>query len=613
MPDLAGKTLGDFQVEALIGKGSMARVYRASQISLRRPVALKVLKEELFTPGLKIKRFLREAEALARLEHPHIVPIYAAGEAAPYYYFAMRLVPGGTLADAMARGIERKQAFDWLLSVCRGLAQAHGAGVIHRDMKPTNILLSGDSVLLADFGLAHLRDLSTLTQSGQILGTPLYMSPEQTLGEPPGPATDCFALGVLLYQLMTGEHPFVDLRQPLTRPSDQAELFHRIQNAAAIPPRQLAGDIPAALEAVILRAIARDPGSRYADAGAMLQAMEALEESLPHSGEPVRQAAPVAPPVEPPPEPPRTRATPGETAVDHPQAKLGNHESTAASSQFRFGRYEVLGELGHGGQGSVYRARDTLLGREVALKVLQGGWHAGSGLLEIFRKEAQIAASLNHPHIIPILDYGFTDQSPYLTMPIIEGPSLEKLIGAAKPLGLDFALQILLQTADALDCAHTSGILHLDVKPGNILLQKLRGRRNRVNVVLSDFTMAKLLSARRNAHDSKITSGTIPYASPEQLTNDNQALCPASDLFALGVIFHEMLTGRRLFSSAEPSIDRMLVLHSQILPPSSRTPGIPPGVDAMCLRLLERSPQARFQSAQELIAAVEALSAGFHK
>ncbi len=617
MLDLAGKLIGDFEIETLLGKGSMAQVYRAWQVSLRRAVALKVLEEEIFTPDERIQRFLREAEALARLEHPHIVPIYAAGEEAPYYYFAMRLVPGGTLAGAMQRGVRRSAALAWARQTCQALAYAHASGVVHRDLKPTNILLHDDVALLADFGLARLRDLSTLTHHGLILGTPLYMAPEQTLGRSADPAADCFALGVLLYQLFTGEHPFTDIRKAKLSTADQTSLFQRIQKAEFQPPSKAMPGFPAAIETVILRALARRPEDRYADAGAMLEELEAAgeafegEESVIHSMPPAREE-PVTSETQVLPR----DAGPGEATPPATRSSTVPPASMATPLTV-FGRYEVLGELGHGGQGIVYRARDPVLDRHVALKVLQGGWKADHRLIDLFTKEAQVAASLNHPHIIPILDFGLEDESPYLTMPVVEGPSLDRLIAEGRPLAVPFAFQVLVQTADALAFAHDAGILHLDIKPGNLLIRKSSRHASHVgldlygglgfpHVILTDFTMARVRQAEKeDVQAERLTSGTIPYASPEQLEDNRAALGPASDIFSLGVVLHEMLTGQRLFAGDDPSVTQTLVLHANVPPPSARVPGLPPEVDELCLHMLRRRPEDRFASAADVVAAGE--------
>ena len=284
--DLIGRRLGDYEIKHLVGRGSMARVYHAYQVPLRRHVALKVLEEAIFTPSKKIKRFFREAEAMARLEHPHIVPIYAAGQEAPYYFFAMQLAPGGSLRDAMRGAVPYNTAFDWIHQTCRGLAYAHASGVIHRDLKPSNVLLHHGVALLGDFGLARLRDATTITEKGFVLGTPLYMSPEQTLGEETvRSTTDCFALGVILYELLTGQHPFLDDEQKAgtgAQMNDQllSRLLIRIRNVDFKPPSSVDPDIPPAVENVILRALSRSPRDRYPDGAAMLLDLDEARRTL---------------------------------------------------------------------------------------------------------------------------------------------------------------------------------------------------------------------------------------------------------------------------------------------------------------------------------------------
>ncbi|HVR73037.1 MAG TPA: protein kinase [Planctomycetota bacterium] len=626
MPHLAGKTLGDFHVERLVGKGSMAAVYQAQQISLRRRVALKVLAEDMFTPSDKVKRFVREAEALARLEHPHIVPIYGAGEEPPYYFFAMRLVPHGTLAEAMRLGIDQATARVWARQICQALAFAHHSGIVHRDLKPSNVLLNDGVPLLCDFGLARLRDLSTMTQRGLKLGTPLYMSPEQTLGENAGAPADCFALGVLLHQMFTGRHPFVDLAEGPAEGIDVQTLFARIRKAELITPLATSPRMRRALEKVVLRALERRPEDRYADAGEMLRDLEEADRSLQESGHVVVSGfdGAASPAVESTagldaPEP--GGAGPPEELDSVPAASLGSRAAARPEPLFKFGRYEVLEEIGHGGQGIVYRAHDPILERDIALKVLLGGWKPDGRRVDLFRHEARVAARLNHPHIIQILDFGVEGASPYLTMPFVEGPSLDRLIELRGPLPVPFALETLIQVADALAFAHETGIVHLDVKPGNILIRRsLRAssfaagtpeeKLGRPQVILTDFTMARIRGREAGegsepgaapATSRGLPSGTFPYASPEQLDERAEPPGAASDIFSLGVVLHEMLTGKRLFAGDDPSVSRMRVLHEDVLPPSMLSQGIPAALDDLCARMLRRDAATRLRSAGAVI------------
>ena len=217
---------GDYELLEEIARGGMGVVYRARQVSLNRPVALKmILAGQLATPALK-QRFHTEAEAAARLDHPNIVPIYEIGEHEGQHYFSMKLIEGGTLAEAAASrksasesASEVKSAVDshatplrsWS-KVARAVHYAHQRGILHRDLKPTNILLDEQGEPhVTDFGLAKLaEDDSSLTMSAAILGTPAYMSPEQAAGQSKGltTAADIYSLGAILYELLTGQPPF---------------------------------------------------------------------------------------------------------------------------------------------------------------------------------------------------------------------------------------------------------------------------------------------------------------------------------------------------------------------------------------------------------------------
>jgi serine/threonine-protein kinase len=620
--DLTGEILGDFQIETVLGQGSMACVYEAQQVSLRRKVALKVLEEGIFTPGENIKRFIREAEALAILEHPNIVPVYAAGAQTPYYYFAMRLIRGGTLQDAMQKGIKRADALQWASDVCRGLAFAHAAGVVHRDLKPTNVLIHDGVALLSDFGLARLRDASTVTQMGHIIGTPLYMSPEQTAGEQAGPAADCFALGVILYELLTGRHPFVVAEnRHAPRAERYTQLFRRIQRAEFVPPSHVAPDVSPLLEKMILRAMAPKPEDRFPDATAMLLALEAATQDKPGDDRVVQATQNTDESTDTDAGLDATAAIGNEALGAEDEAVLERLRSVRTSRStagpvpklpFALNRYTVHKELGHGGQGVVYEAHDPVLDRRVALKVLRRDLAEDPQLEEMFWNEARTAARLSHPHIITIYDFGVEQKYQFLTMQLVDGPSLDRVMQERGPLPPAYAVQVAMQTAEALGFAHEAGVVHLDVKPGNILLQRsvLQSSRDAKpgdlgapHALLSDFTMARAgKGGDKRRSGSPPLAGTVPYCSPEQLTSGTEKLSPASDLFSLGVVLHEMLTGKRLFLGENVMVSRQLVLSAAVPPPSTAAAGIPGEVDELCAKLLERPIEKRLQSAGEMLA-----------
>ncbi len=201
----------EFDVHALIGRGGMGSVYRATERSLERTVAIKVLPPEVSDNPVRIKRFLREARLAARLRHPNIVSIHAVGEKAGLHFFSMDLIEGEDLAKYVTRGLASRQLLpEDARSVVTGIVDAvryaHGEGVIHRDLKPSNIMVDQNrQPMVLDFGLATARESSNLTVEGAVLGTPRYMSPEQVKGKASSPAGDVYSLGLIYYCVMTGD------------------------------------------------------------------------------------------------------------------------------------------------------------------------------------------------------------------------------------------------------------------------------------------------------------------------------------------------------------------------------------------------------------------------
>jgi len=241
----------------ILGHGGMATVELADDLELERPVAIKRLAENLAANDEFKRRFLREARLAARLSHPNIVAVYDVGEEDGRPFIVMEYVEGETLADLLRdRGrIEPAKAVALALQVCAGLETAHEAGLVHRDVKPQNLLVTpSEAVKIADFGIARSVDGTRLTQAGTVLGTAAYLSPEQASGETVTAAADLYALGAVLYELLTGRPPYVA--------DSLAELVARQQEGAIMPIRELAPDVPAATEDAVMHALARDPEYR---------------------------------------------------------------------------------------------------------------------------------------------------------------------------------------------------------------------------------------------------------------------------------------------------------------------------------------------------------------
>lgn len=293
---LTGVRLGAYEVRELLGSGGMASVYKGYDPALDREVAIKVISTALQTPDF-VARFRREARVVANLRHSHIVQIYHFGEQPErgIFYMVQELLPGPTLEQQLRKLGKRRLAASTVQRIIAQLAAAldyaHGQGVIHRDIKPSNALYNAhDQLVLTDFGIARSADdsRSTTTGPGLVMGTPAYVAPEQAIGSATlTPACDVYALGVVLFELLTGQTPF-DAETPMG-----VLLKHLYDEPPA--PRSLRPDLPPAVERVVLRALDKEPARRHPSAGALAQALQAAwpEEraALPNEAAPARERA----------------------------------------------------------------------------------------------------------------------------------------------------------------------------------------------------------------------------------------------------------------------------------------------------------------------------------
>jgi serine/threonine protein kinase len=294
-PEREFPSIPGYEILGVLGRGGMGRVYKSRHLNLNRLVALKVILDDDDADLERVARFRAEAKAIARLQHPNIVQIYEVGEHNSYPYLCLELVEGGSLKEHM-RGTPMSglRAARLVETLARAVHAAHQQGVIHRDLKPANILMAPPDFMTAhpgalegwvpkitDFGLAKKSDESVgLTMTGAVMGTPRYMAPEQAAGRSReiGPASDTYALGVILYELLTGRTPF----QGTTM-----EVLDQVRHAEPLPPRRIEPEIPTSLETICLKCLEREPSKRYSSAAALAADLRRFQESKPILARPI--------------------------------------------------------------------------------------------------------------------------------------------------------------------------------------------------------------------------------------------------------------------------------------------------------------------------------------
>jgi hypothetical protein len=320
MPELeSGSIFAGYRIERPIGRGGMGIVYEAIELALDRRVALKLIADEAARDPAFRDRFGHESRIAAQVEHPNVIPIYAVGEEHETPFIAMRLIPGQDLGHKIAalRRLEGVDAAHVIAQIAAGLDAIHAAGLVHRDVKPSNVLLSGpegrELAYLTDFGLAkHVASTSELTRGGYVMGSLDYVSPEQIQGGEVDARTDVYALGCVLYKALTGEVPF-------PREDGAAKMWAHVNDDFA-PPSETAG-VPEALDPVLARALAKRPENRYPSAGDLGHAAEAAA-----AGRPVTQ--------------PERRVATGEAATPTRTRALELGEGTTADLARRYAAEE---------------------------------------------------------------------------------------------------------------------------------------------------------------------------------------------------------------------------------------------------------------------------------
>jgi serine/threonine protein kinase/tetratricopeptide (TPR) repeat protein len=576
---LHGTRWGDLVLLEEIGRGSFGTVYQAHDPRLDRAVAVKILRpcpgDESLTSTL-----LHEGRTLARVRHANVVTVYGAGEYDGRVGLWMELVRGVTLEHMLGVHGPFSAGEAGLIGqdLSRALAAVHRAGLIHGDVKAQNVMREqGGRLVLMDFGTGQARSAPSPVRPG-IVGTLPYLAPERLHGADATIRSDIYSVGVLLFHLVTNDFPV------------SAETIAGLRDAhargEAARLQDLRPDLQETFVRVVERAIELDPARRFGSAGELEAALARIHGSS-------ARAIP----------PPAFSTVPGRPAPADPDAA-----PIFPVPGDTLGHYQIVEQIGAGGTGVVYRASDSRLKREVAIKVLLETFASDPARLALFTQEAQAVAALSHPNILTLHDVGTERGLWYAVTELLHGQTLRTRM-ARGPLPIDEAVEHAIEVAHGLAAAHAKDIVHMDLKPENLMVTEDGWLK------ILDFGVARVGRQVPLTDDDTTPTrsperawGTPAYMSPEQVCGD--PIDHRTDLFSLGTILYEMLSGRHPFRRGSSATTMGAILRDEPEPIAVVNPAVPPGLDRIVRRSLRKAPSERFQSAREIRFALEAVRDG---
>lgn len=558
-----GNRIGPYTVIDRIGAGGVAEVYRVKRDGAE--FALKILLHRWLEDDSSIIRFEREIGILRQLDNEHIIYLIYWGQYEERPYFVMPLLQGGSLREKI-NALPPNQYFaqDEMLDIVRSLVaaldHAHSHNVNHYDVKPENILFNEEgNLFLSDFGLALIEGNSENTTSRA--GTASYMAPEQFVKARADLdcRADIYALGVITYELLAGKRPW-----ELTKNIDRA----KIPDIRIIRP-----DLSVNMQPVLEYALTVEPQNRYASVTDFLSDLEKALIELPASSGNVHQPAIFVSKV---------------TGLKSEWPVLDND-------------YELTEfPIDEGGMGMVYKVRQRVDGQ---IRVIKALMHPTIPLQALFRREVEIALSLKHNHIAPVLRYGFYQGALAFVMPYLGGGSLSERIAQKNLDGKQFTLPeiktILRPILQALAYAHLQGVKHLDLKPKNILFD------DQNNPYLIDFGIASDREVTAIDLGEQARLGTWAYMSPEQIFRaDRSKIDQRSDIYSIGLILYELLTGTRYYQGSNAEIEARHRI--DVVPDVTQfRPDIHQGVQRILKKCLAKYPQDRYGSINDLLLALD--------
>ena len=615
---LVGKTLGEgYRLDALIGQGSMGAVYRATSVT-GAELAVKTLSAEIMGEQTS-QRFLRESELVRRLKHPHVVRTIDSGvdQETGLMFLVMPLLKGRDLDKVLEElgALEPETAVRIALQAARGLSAAHRIGIIHRDVKPGNLILDEEDdeivVRVCDFGIAkQMGGESELTTTGSQLGTPDYVSPEQLKSSKHvDERTDVWSLGATLYQMLCGAAPYAHIES----------VFDLIAAIVIedVPHLQDRGPwIDASLSLIVHKALQRDPNQRWATLEDMADALrpfsggDELLDAARIRSVTVDRRRTVAPRAD-------LKDAPTQTSL--PPAPLVEMDELGLINQSLDGRYLVKRLIGKGGMGNVYEV-EANGGERLAAKVVSAGVQGATpSTLQRFAREAKSSSAISSLNVVRTIDAGCDDKLgfPYIIMELLNGVDLSGVMKREGALPPEIAVRLVLQAARGVAAAHARGVVHRDIKPANLFLQQ-DAKSSEITVKVCDFGVAKRVSgmgiSSGASHYSLTRSGGMlgspMYMSPEQARNA-KAVNERTDVWSLSVVLWEALSGQRLWGGQTSLGELIVAICTQ---PVQRleavAPWVPHELSRVVHRGLERDPEKRTPSVRALLEQLDVFAGG---
>jgi serine/threonine protein kinase len=601
-----------FELQRILGQGLFTAVYLARHRAADLDVVVRVLRPEFaIQPGIAAQ-FLDLSRRSVRWVHQHLVLTRDVGAHPDQQtYYALRdYVDGRTLDKILETGhrFTAPAVIVLLRQTAEALTPLHRLGQCHGGVKPSNLFLRpGEEAILGDASLP-LQGVPVGLE--RLVYDFRYAAPEQFRGQAT-PASDQYALGVVGYELCCGRPPFL---------AENVFDLANLHATADVPlPSGHGSVLGPAGDSFLLRLLDKMPENRFGSLAEVLQALADLSEQAP--GErPTGRPPTLAPRLPRPPRnpyatinslvdfsagpqsavdpgslsPPESLELAPENATVNSERDLGGGAEASISMPWpqSVPGYQILEELGRGGMGVVYKALQTSLKRPVALKMILAGNYAGPQDRARFELEAEAVARLQHPNIVQVYEVGVHQGLPFFSMEFCPGGSLAQML-KDNPLPPTGAARLIEVLARAVRAAHEAHLIHRDLKPANVLLG-VDGTPK-----ITDFGLAKKLDEVGQTHSGAVM-GTPSYMAPEQAQGRTRDIGPAADIYSLGAMLYECLTGRPPFKGEHP-VDTLLQVQSQEpVPPSRLQPKVPRDLETICLKCLQKDPKNRYASAGDL-------------